>query len=39
MATRGELGVVGHPAPREATESFTGSVVAAQLGNAGLGMP
>ena len=38
MATRGELGVVGHPAPREATESFTGSVVAAQLGNAGLGM-
>jgi hypothetical protein len=38
MATRGELGVVGHPAPREATESFSGSVAAAQLGNAGLGL-
>ena len=38
MATRGELGVVGHPAPREVTESFSGSVVGAQLGNAGLGV-
>jgi hypothetical protein len=38
MATRGELGVVGHPAPREVTESFSGSVVAAQLGNAALGV-
>lgn len=38
MATRGELGVVGHPAPREATESFSGSVVVAQLGNAVLGL-
>ena len=38
MAIRGELGVVGHPAPREVTESFTGSVAGAQLGNAGLGV-
>jgi hypothetical protein len=38
MAARGELGVVGHPAPPEAYEHFTGDVVAAQLGNAGLGM-
>ena len=38
MATRGELGVVGHPAPREVTESFSGNVVVAQLGNAGLGV-
>jgi hypothetical protein len=38
MATRGELGVVGHPAPPEATESFSGSVVGAQLGNAALGL-
>ena len=38
MATRGELGVVGHPAPREVTESFSGDVVVAQLGNAGLGV-
>jgi hypothetical protein len=38
MATQGELGVVGHPAPREATESFSGSVAVAQLGNAGLGL-
>lgn len=38
MAARGELGVPGHPAPREATEGFTGDVVAAQLGNASLGL-
>jgi hypothetical protein len=38
MAARGELGVVGHPAPRVVTASFDGDVVAAQLGNAALGL-
>jgi hypothetical protein len=38
MAAQGELGVVGHPAPREVTERFGGDVVAAQLGNAALGV-
>ena len=38
MAGRGELGVPGHPAPPEAYERFTGDVVAAQLGNAAVGL-
>jgi hypothetical protein len=38
MAARGELGLPGHPAPREAYEGFSGSVVAAQLGNAAVGL-
>jgi hypothetical protein len=38
MAARGELGLPGHPAPPEAYERFSGDVVVAQLGNAGLGL-
>ena len=38
MAGRGELGVPGHPAPREAYERFAGDVAAAQLGNAAVGL-
>jgi Protein of unknown function (DUF3995) len=38
MAARGELGLVGHPAPPEAYDRFSGDVVAAQLGNAALGL-
>jgi hypothetical protein len=38
MAARGELGLPGHPAPPEAYERFSGDVVAAQLGNAALGL-
>lgn len=38
MAERGQLGVPGHPAPPEAYERFSGDVVAAQLGNAGVGL-
>jgi len=38
MAARGELGGLGHPAPRERYERFSGDVVAAQLGNAALGL-
>jgi hypothetical protein len=38
MAARGELGVPGHAAPAEAYEDFSGSVVAAQLGSAALGL-
>jgi len=38
MAARGELGVPGHPAPPEVSERFSGDVVAAQLGNAAVGL-
>jgi Protein of unknown function (DUF3995) len=38
MAARGELGVLGHPAPPEAYERFAGDVVASQLGNAAMGL-
>jgi Protein of unknown function (DUF3995) len=38
MAAREELGLPGHPAPQEAYERFPGDIVAAQLGNAALGL-
>jgi len=38
MAGRGELGVPGHPAPPEASERFSSDVVAAQFGNAAVGL-
>ena len=38
MAARGELGGLGHPAPPERYERFSGDIVTAQLGNAALGL-
>jgi hypothetical protein len=38
MAARGRLGALGHPAPAQRTDHFTGNIVVAQLGNAAIGL-